>query len=154
MVPQRHWRLRDRWRWRWGSHTTLTTYSRNVLPALICSSRELVRGTGLFVLVAGGTWLRVVSAPWKQKGREVTCRTNLTSCVHPFCYDRWFKWPTVGLTLYILGICVLIPAHECEMRGDLVFLLIVKYLSYRFCLNSATVYKIGQPYCGIFWGFL
>ena len=27
-----------------------------------------------------------------------------------------------------VGICVLIPAHECEMRGSLVYLLIVKIL--------------------------
>ena len=27
-----------------------------------------------------------------------------------------------------MGICVLRPAHESEMRGDLVYLLIVKYL--------------------------
>ena len=39
-----------------------------------------------------------------------------------------------------LGICVLSPAHESEMRDYLVFVLIVKYLSHRFCLNSATVY--------------
>ena len=36
--------------------------------------------------------------------------------------------------------CVLNPAHENEMRGYLVYLLIVKYLSHSFCLNSATVY--------------
>ena len=39
-----------------------------------------------------------------------------------------------------MGICVLSPAHESEMRGYLVYVLIVKYLSHRFCLNSATVY--------------
>ena len=43
--------------------------------------------------------------------------------------DRRFK---------CVGICVLSPAHESEMRGYLV--LIVKYLFHRFCLNSATVY--------------
>ena len=37
------------------------------------------------------------------------------------------------------GICVLSPAQESEMRGDLVYMLIAKYLSHRFCLNSATV---------------
>ena len=41
-----------------------------------------------------------------------------------------------------MGICVLSPAHESEMRGYLVYVLIVKYLSHRFCLNSAAVYKI------------
>ena len=29
-----------------------------------------------------------------------------------------------------IGICVLSPAHESEMRGYLVYVLIVKYLSY------------------------
>ena len=49
-----------------------------------------------------------------------------------------------------MGICVLSPAHESEMRGYLVNLHVVKHLSHRFCLNSATVYKIGRPYRGIF----
>ena len=53
-----------------------------------------------------------------------------------------------------VDICVLRPAHESEMRGYLVYVLIVKYLSHRFCLNSATVYKIGRPYRGILGGFL
>ena len=39
-----------------------------------------------------------------------------------------------------MGICVLSPAHESEMRRYLVYVVIVKYLSHRFCLNSATVY--------------
>ena len=39
-----------------------------------------------------------------------------------------------------MGICVLSLVHESEMRGYLVYVLIVKYLSHRFCLNSATVY--------------
>ena len=39
-----------------------------------------------------------------------------------------------------VGICLLSPAHENEMRGYLVYLLIAKDLSPRFCLNSATVY--------------
>ena len=39
-----------------------------------------------------------------------------------------------------VGICVLSPAYGSEMRGYLVFVLIVKYLSHRFCLYSATVY--------------
>ena len=39
-----------------------------------------------------------------------------------------------------MGICVLSPAHEGETRGYPVYLLIVKYLSYRFGLNSARVY--------------
>ena len=39
------------------------------------------------------------------------------------------------------------------MRGYLVYVLIVKNLSHRFCLNSATVGKIGRPYRGMFLGF-
>ena len=40
-----------------------------------------------------------------------------------------------------MGICVLSPAHECEMSGDFIYLLIVKKKkTFRFCLNSAIVY--------------
>ena len=39
-----------------------------------------------------------------------------------------------------MDIGVLSPALESEMKGYLVYVLIVKYLSHRFCLNSATVY--------------
>ena len=39
-----------------------------------------------------------------------------------------------------MGIRVLSPAHESEMRGYLVYVLNEKYLCHRFCLNSATVY--------------
>ena len=39
-----------------------------------------------------------------------------------------------------MGIGVLSPAHESEMRGHLVYVLIVKKISHRFCLNSATAY--------------
>ena len=53
-----------------------------------------------------------------------------------------------------MDIRVLSPAHESEMKGYLVYVLIVQYLSHRFCLNSATVYKIERPYRGIFLGFL
>ena len=38
-----------------------------------------------------------------------------------------------------MGICVLSPAHESEMKGYRVYLLIVKYLSHGFCLNLAAV---------------
>ena len=41
-----------------------------------------------------------------------------------------------------MGICVLSPAHESEMRGYLVYVLIVKYLSHRFCLNSAKYIRL------------
>ena len=39
-----------------------------------------------------------------------------------------------------MGICVLSPAHDSEMRGYLVYVLIVKYLSHRFLKNSVKVY--------------
>ena len=52
-----------------------------------------------------------------------------------------------------MGICVLSPAHKSEMRGYLVYVLIVKYLSHRSCLYSATVYYIGRSYRGILGGF-
>ena len=39
-----------------------------------------------------------------------------------------------------MGIWVLSQAYESEMRGYLVYALIIKYLSHRFLLNSATVY--------------
>ena len=39
-----------------------------------------------------------------------------------------------------MGMYSLSPAHKSEMRGYLVYVLIVKYLSHRFCLNSPTVY--------------
>ena len=39
-----------------------------------------------------------------------------------------------------MGICVLSPVHEREMRVYLVYVLIVKKICHRFCLNSATVY--------------
>ena len=45
-----------------------------------------------------------------------------------------------------MGICVLSPAHESEMRGYLAYVLIVKYFFHRFRLNSTTVYKIGRPH--------
>ena len=51
-----------------------------------------------------------------------------------------------------MGICVLSPAHKSEMRGYLVYVLIEKNLSNRFCLNSATAYKIGRSYGEILGG--
>ena len=38
-----------------------------------------------------------------------------------------------------MGICVLSPAHEREMRGYLVYLLIVKYLSILFKYNHSIL---------------
>ena len=52
-----------------------------------------------------------------------------------------------------MGICVLSPAHESELRGYFVYVLIVKYFSYQFCLKSATVYYIGRPYRDFFFFF-
>ena len=52
-----------------------------------------------------------------------------------------------------MGICIMNPAHESEMRGYLVYVLTIKYLSHRFCLNPATVDQIGRSYRGFFWGF-
>ena len=52
-----------------------------------------------------------------------------------------------------MGNGVLSPAHECEMGASLVYLLIIKYLSHRFCLTAATMYKIGRSCRGIFLGF-
>ena len=52
-----------------------------------------------------------------------------------------------------MGICVLSPAHESDMRGYLDYVLIVNYLFNSFCLHSATVYQIRRPYRGSFGGF-
>ena len=38
-----------------------------------------------------------------------------------------------------MGICVLSPAHECEMRSSLVYLLIVKYLSILITVNQSIL---------------
>ena len=62
--------------------------------------------------------------------------------------DAWsfFVCLFVCFVLFLIGglrtsfICVLSPARGCEMRGSRVYLLIVKYLSLWFCLNSATEY--------------
>ena len=48
-----------------------------------------------------------------------------------------------------MGICVLSPAHETEMRGSFVYLLIVKYL----LILSKFSHKIEQPYHGTLEGF-
>ena len=45
-----------------------------------------------------------------------------------------------GCCLSVWLSSVLSPMYECEVRGYLIYLLIVKYLSHRFCVNSATVY--------------
>ena len=41
-----------------------------------------------------------------------------------------------------MGMCVLSSAHESEMRGYLVYVLILKYLSHRFCLNSTIIIRL------------
>ena len=38
-----------------------------------------------------------------------------------------------------MGICVFSPAHECEMRGYLVYLLIVKHSSILFELSNSII---------------
>ena len=38
-----------------------------------------------------------------------------------------------------MGICVLSPAHESEMMGYLVYVLIVKYLSHRFKFSHSIL---------------
>ena len=52
-----------------------------------------------------------------------------------------------------MGICVVSPARENDMRGYLVYLLIVKYLSPRFCLNSVTVFRLDGLVVDYFGGF-
>ena len=49
-------------------------------------------------------------------------------------------------------IFILSPVHEIETRGYLVYMLIVKYLSHRFCLNSATVLLDWTALSWNFWG--
>ena len=53
--------------------------------------------------------------------------------------DRGSVWGQPRL-FECMGTCVLSPAQESDMRGDLVYVLIVKKISHRFCLNSATAY--------------
>ena len=66
--------------------------------------------------------------------------------MHVRCDNQYKTGADVGnflgqpMLFECMGICVLSPAHVSEMGGYLVYLLIVKYLSHRFCLNSATVY--------------
>ena len=38
-----------------------------------------------------------------------------------------------------MGICVLSPAHESETRSYRVYVLIVKYLSHRFCFKFSHI---------------
>ena len=49
----------------------------------------------------------------------------LISC----CFFKWSRRDSyIGTLFECMGICVLSPAHESEMRGYFVYLLIVKYL--------------------------
>ena len=48
-----------------------------------------------------------------------------------------------------MGICVLSPAHECEMRGSLVYMLIVKYLPILFKFSHSILDWTALP-----WNFL
>ena len=52
-----------------------------------------------------------------------------------------------------MGICVLSPALESEMRGYLVYLLIVKYLSILFNFSHCVLDWMICPYRGILGGF-
>ena len=61
--------------------------------------------------------------------------------MHVIC-DNQYKTEADGGTILgqpvlfdCMGICALIPAHECEMRGSFFYLLIVKYLSILFEFN-------------------
>ena len=75
-------------------------------------------------------------------------------------YDNQYKTGADGGNIFgqpmlfeCMGIYVLSPAHEREMRGHLVYLLTVKNSSDCLCLNSVPVYKIRQPSRGIFFFF-
>ena len=66
--------------------------------------------------------------------------------MHVSC-DNLYKTGTDGgnilgqpMLFECMGVCVLSPARKSEMKGYLVYLLIAKYLSHRFHLNSATVF--------------
>ena len=50
-----------------------------------------------------------------------------------------------------MGICVLSPAHESEMRGYLVYVLIVKYLSHLFLFKFSHSIL---DWTGLSWIFL
>ena len=50
-----------------------------------------------------------------------------------------------------MGICILSPAHESEMRGHLVHVLIVKYLSHR-CRSIQPQYIRLDGLIVEFWG--
>ena len=45
----------------------------------------------------------------------------------------------LGQPMLFMGICVLSPAHESEMRGYLVYVLIVKYLLILFKFRHSTL---------------
>ena len=57
------------------------------------------------------------------------------------------------MLLECMGICVLSPAHESEMRGYLVYVLIVKYLS----LIAPILFKFSHSilnWTAVSWNFL
>ena len=51
------------------------------------------------------------------------------------------------LMLFVcMGICVLSPAHESEMKGYLVYVMIVKNLFHWFCLNSGLIVEFFKTF--------
>ena len=92
-----------------------------------------------------------MSKNWSENSKKVLVVSEYFSCVeinifrsffafrlkmHVRC-DNQYKTGTDGgnvlgqpMLFECMGICVLGPAHESEMRGYLVYLLIVKYLSH------------------------
>ena len=57
-------------------------------------------------------------------------------------YNTGADWGNIlgqPMLFQCMVICVLSPAHECEMRGSLVYLLIVKYLSMLFKFSHSVL---------------
>ena len=50
-------------------------------------------------------------------------------------WSRQGKYFGTAEVFECMGICVLSPAHESKMRGYLVYVLSVKYLSHHFCFK-------------------
>ena len=71
-------------------------------------------------------------------------------------YKTGADWGTIlgqPMLFECMGICDLSPAYKCEVKGYLVYLLIVKYLCNRFCFKLATLYLFERPCRGNFGGF-
>ena len=52
-----------------------------------------------------------------------------------------------------MGIYVLNPAHESEMRGDLVYVLVVKYLLHHFVKIQPQYIRLDGLIMEFFWDF-